>query len=161
MAMATAAAAPLVVDVHPIDCGATSDSHGAISAAVQRCRAHGRVCSVILAPGCVPTIVSVARPTPVPTRIIIFTPGSIDLSNTTGITFGGATGVAASGRPRLDADYEGQGCPAVDAIDATNVATVQHIVMDTTRLPFMQAVALSTTLSSPICCTVSRESAGA
>ena len=36
-------------------------------------------------------------------------------------------------------DYQGQGCPAVAATDATDV-TVQHIVLDTARLPFTDAV---------------------
>ena len=135
-AAASASVSPLVVDVRPADCrAAAGDCRGAIAAAVQRCRGHGRGCSVLLAPGRY-RVRCPAYGGPCP---YIFTPGAVDLSNTTGITFGGAAGAPASVRPRLDADFEGQGCPAVAATDSTDV-TVQHIVLDTARLPFTQAV---------------------
>jgi hypothetical protein len=138
---AAAATAPLVVDVHPADCGgatAGADCHATIAAAVRRCRAHGPGCSVVLAPGHYRVrCPSYSGPYP-----YVYTPGAVDLSNTSGITFGGAAGAAASQRPRLDADYQGQGCPAVAATDATDV-TVQHIVLDTARLPFTDAVVSS------------------
>jgi hypothetical protein len=62
----------------------------------------------------------------------IKTPGAVDLSNTVNITFGGASPAALA---HLDIDYQTNGCPAISAADARNVV-LQHLVLDTTRLPF-------------------------
>jgi hypothetical protein len=123
---------PLVITLHPSDCGASAaaaaDCHTVIATAIQRCRTFGSGCSVILTPGhyrvrCPPY----KGPFP-----YIYTPGAVDLSNTSGLTFGGAAGAPANEQPQLDVDYIHQGCPAVGATDATDV-TVQSIVFDTTR----------------------------
>ena len=99
LVLTRAAPPPLVVDVRPADCSASQgaardpgDCHAVITAAVQRCRAHGPGCSVRLAPG----HYRVRCPSYVGPYPYIQTPGAVDLSNTTGITFGGAQGMPAS-----------------------------------------------------------------
>ena len=65
----------------------------------------------------------------------IFAPGAVDLSNTTGITFGAVSSAAPA---ILNIDYVHAGCPAVGATDATDVHLV-NLVLDTQRLPWTDA----------------------
>ena len=62
----------------------------------------------------------------------VYAPGAVDLSNTTGVTFGAASPSAPA---TIYADYLGAGCPAVGATDARDVV-VTNLLLDTQRLPF-------------------------
>jgi hypothetical protein len=136
---AVSTAAVLTVPIAPADCGAASSSPDcgpALRSAVAQCRTHahrgGGACRVVLAPGSY----RVACPdTYAGPYGYVLAPGAVDLSNTTGITFGAASPAAPA---TLYIDYLRAGCPAVGATDASDVH-VANLVLDTQRLPWTNA----------------------
>ncbi len=124
-----------VVRLGPIDCDSDGDCWGAIHRAISKC--HGQTpCSILLAPG----RYRVVCPGYTGDYPYIRTPGAVDLSHLSGVTFGGES---AANPAMLDIDYVHNGCPAVGSSHGSNL-TIQNLVLDTTRLPFTDATVLST-----------------
>lgn len=133
---------PLRITLSPTDCKASPhevggpDCRPAVAEAVARCRQHGPGCGIVLAPGsyrvsCPDTYVGPYG--------YVLAPAAVDLSNTSGITFG----AASSGSPALlVVDYIGAGCPAIGATDSRDVR-VQNVALDTQRLPWTDGVVSS------------------
>lgn len=137
-----AAQAQLVIRFVPSDCGSTldADCRPALAHAIERCRQHGTGgCSIVLAPA----RFRVACPAGTFGDYgYISTPGAVDLSNTTNVSFGAASPEAPA---LIDADYIANGCPAVAASAARDL-TVQNLVLDTVRLPFTVGYVISTSV---------------
>jgi hypothetical protein len=133
------ARSPLDVFVAPSDCtgGVGGDCFAAFRDAAQRCGLHDGPCAVVLAPGryratCPPYAGLYAY---------VRTPGAVDLSNLSDVSFGA---VDPAQPAYVDADYAGAGCPVIAARRANNV-TLRNLVLDTTRLPFTEAVVTEVT----------------
>ena len=130
--------------VDPAGC-AGGDCYSLFVDAVSICKkktAEGGSCAVVLAPGFYPV-----RCPPSSNGAYVYplgAPGAaaVDLSNTTNVTFGGAapapsySSTSAPGAAvRIAVDYVNGGCPAIAAMHASNLV-VQHVELDTIRLPF-------------------------
>lgn len=147
LALAGAPQPPLLpallrISLSPADCKASpqtvggADCRPAVAAAVGRCRQHGPGCCIVLAPGSYRVSCPGTYTGPYG---YVFAPAAVDLSNTTGITFGGASPDSPA---LLFADYIGAGCPAIGATDSRDVQ-VQNVALDTQRLPWTDGVASS------------------
>eukprot|EP01043_Picozoa_sp_COSAG02_P006096 COSAG02_NODE_170_length_31534_cov_33.568498_15_plen_1274_part_00 len=127
------------VNVAPGDCGvagSSPDCGPVLRTAVEKCRTHGTGCMIVLAPGSY----RVACPNTYKGPYgYVFAPGAVDLSNTTGITFGAVSSAAPA---TLNIDYLQAGCPAVGATDASDVH-IANVVLDTQRLPWTNATLTS------------------
>lgn len=119
----------LTVPLSPANCS-IGDCFAAFRNAVQQCMSHGSHCDILLAPG----HYRASCPTYSGLWAYVRTPGAVDLSNLSDVSFGAASPSAPA---LLDIDYLGAGCPAIAARHANNV-TLRNIVLDTTRLPFTE-----------------------
>jgi hypothetical protein len=126
---AFSSASSLTLPLSPANCS-EGDCLQAFRAAVQQCASHGPHCDILLAPGRYRT----SCPTYSGLYAYVRTPGAVDLSNLSDVSFGAALPSAPA---LLDVDYLGAGCPAIAAWHANNV-TLRNIVVDTTRLPFTE-----------------------
>ena len=122
-------ASALTVPLSPANCS-EGDCFLAFRAAAQQCASHGPQCDILLEPG----RYRASCPTYSGLYAYVRTPGAVDLSNLSGVSFGAASPAAPA---HLDVDYLGAGCPAIAAWHANNV-TLRNLVLDTTRLPFTE-----------------------
>jgi hypothetical protein len=132
---AAPAAARLSILLTPANCTSPGgDCAPAFRDAARLCAVHGPSCDIVLAPGRYrATCPAYAGP-----FAYVRTPGAVDLSNLSDVSFGA---LDPSAPARLDADYLGAGCPAVAAARASNVS-LRNLVLDTVRLPFTEGAVL-------------------
>ena len=127
--------------ISPSDCDPIHGCGAAIAAAINACKqadfatsspsslSTSTSCEIMLQAG---ARYRVSCPAYTGPYAYIFTPGAVDLSNTTNITFG-APDIGAPAH--LDVDYINNGCPAIAAHHARNMR-IQNLVIDCQRLPF-------------------------
>jgi hypothetical protein len=127
--LARCSAASTTVRLAPTDCVPLTDCRPTIAAAINKCRASGGPCSVLLASGDyrVSCPEGVSRPSMAQTEH-----PAVLLHGVSGLTFGGDGG---GPRPQLLVDYTGGGCAGISVADSADV-TVRSLRIDPYRLPF-------------------------